>query len=97
MRSILPDDARIGTVDKFQGQEAPIVIVSMVTSSPDDLPRHVEFLYSANRLNVALSRAQCLSIVVMNPQLLELPCRKIEQMKLLNIFCQLNEYAIHIT
>ena len=58
LKSILPDGAMVGTVDKFQGQEAPIVIVSMVTSTGEDIPRNMEFLYSKNRLNVAISRAQ---------------------------------------
>jgi uncharacterized protein len=93
LRSVLPQGARIGTVDKFQGQEAPIVIVSMVTSSAEDLPRHMEFLYSRNRLNVAISRAQCLAVVVANPRLLEYPCRTINQMKLVNTFCWLHHYA----
>src|SRR5206468_1389677 len=59
LRKSLPDEARIGTVDKFQGQEAPVVIYSMATSTPEDAPRGMEFLYSSNRLNVATSRAQC--------------------------------------
>ena len=57
-------DARIGTVDKFQGQEAPVVIYSMATSSPEDAPRGMEFLYSLNRLNVATSRARCVCVLV---------------------------------
>ena len=93
LRSLLPEDARIGTVDKFQGQEAPIVLISMVTSSAEDLPRNIEFLYSKNRLNVAISRAQCLALVVFNPKLLEIPCKKVDQMKLVNTFCWLDEYA----
>ena len=89
----LPDGARVGTVDKFQGQEAPIVIYSMTTSTPDDMPRDVEFLFSKNRLNVAVSRAQCLSIVVMNPKLQEVNCKSPKQMELLNTFCMLGDYA----
>lgn len=91
LRTILPEGAQVGTVDKFQGQEAPIVLVSMVTSSAEDLPRNIEFLYSKNRLNVAISRAQCLAVVVANPNLMEVPCKTIEQMKLVNTFCWLNE------
>ncbi len=97
LRSILPENAKVGTVDKFQGQEAPIVLISMVTSSAADLPRNIEFLYSKNRLNVAVSRAQCLAVVVANPNLLEIPCGTVEQMKLVNTFCWLNEYAEHAT
>ena len=93
LRSILPDNARVGTVDKFQGQEAPIVLISMATSSAEDLPRNIEFLYSKNRLNVAISRGQCLAVVVFNPKLLETPCGNVEQMKLINTFCRLSEYA----
>ena len=57
---------RIGTVDKFQGQEAPLVIYSMATSAPTDAPHGMEFLYSLNRLNVATSRARCASVLVAN-------------------------------
>ncbi|MYA76040.1 MAG: TM0106 family RecB-like putative nuclease [Gemmatimonadetes bacterium] len=97
LRSALPDGARVGTVDKFQGQEAPVVLVSMVTSTAEDLPRHMEFLYSRNRLNVAVSRAQCLAIVVLNPRLLEAPCRTVEHMRLVNVFCRLEQYAYALT
>ena len=93
LSSILPNFARVGTVDKFQGQEAPIVMISMVTSSAEDLPGRVNFLLSRNRLNVAISRAQCLTIVIANPQLLETPCRTVEQMKLVNTFCWIKRYA----
>lgn len=93
LKSVLPAGAKVGTVDKFQGQEAPIVLISIVTSSAEDLPRNIEFLYSKNRLNVALSRAQCLAMMVVNPRLLEVPCKTIEQMKLVNTFCWLDQYA----
>lgn len=91
--SVLPGGARVGTVDKFQGQEAPIVLVSMATSDAECLPRDIEFLFSANRLNVALSRAQCLAVVFANPRLLEVPCRTADQLRLVNQFCRLWEYA----
>lgn len=93
LKSVLPAGARVGTVDKFQGQEAPIVLVSMATSDAECLPRDIEFLFSANRLSVALSRAQCLAVVIANPKLLETPCRTVDQLKLVNKFCQLVEYA----
>ena len=93
LKSILPVGARVGTVDKFQGQEAPVVLISMATSDAECLPRDIEFLFSANRLNVALSRAQCLAIVVASPKLLETPCRSIDQLRLVNKFCQLVEFA----
>lgn len=93
LKSVLPAGARVGTVDKFQGQEAPVVLVSMATSDAECAPRDIEFLFSANRLNVALSRAQCLAVVAASPKLLETPCRNIDQLRLVNKFCQLVEYA----
>ena len=90
----LPEGARIGTVDKFQGQEAPVVIYSMTTSSPEDAPRGMEFLYSANRFNVATSRAKCAVILVASPRLLEVECRTPAQMKLANGICRFAEMAM---
>jgi uncharacterized protein len=84
---------RIGTVDKFQGQEAPVVIYSLTTSSPEDAPRGMEFLYSMNRLNVATSRAMSNVIVVGNPRLFEPECRSPRQMQLANAFCRFAEMA----
>ena len=91
LKQVLPADARVGTVDKFQGQEAEIVIVSMTTSSEQDLPRNIEFLYSKNRLNVAISRAKCLAIVVANPALTAIKCQTPEQMALVNLLCWVAE------
>ncbi|RTM14600.1 MAG: TM0106 family RecB-like putative nuclease [Bradyrhizobiaceae bacterium] len=85
--------ARIGTVDKFQGREAPIVIYSMTTSTHLDAPRGMEFLYSANRLNVATSRAKCICVVVASPRLFEAECRTPRQMQLANAFCRYLELA----
>lgn len=87
MRRTLPAGARVGTVDKFQGQQAELVIVSMTTSSEQDLPRHIEFLYSKNRLNVAISRAKCTAIIVANPALTAIRCKTPEQMALVNLLC----------
>ncbi len=84
---------RIGTVDKFQGQEAPIVIYSMTTSSYADAPRGMEFLYSPNRLNVATSRAKCICILVASPSVFEAQCRTPRQMQLANAFCRYLELA----
>jgi uncharacterized protein len=84
---------RVGTVDKFQGQQAPVVIVSLTTSSPDDAPRGMDFLYSANRLNVATSRAKALCILVGSPKLFEPNCRTPQQMRLANAFCRYRELA----
>ena len=89
----LPPGARVGTVDRFQGQEAPIVIYSMTTSTPEDAPRGMEFLYSPNRFNVATSRAQCACIVVGSPRLFEPDCQSPRQMKLANAFCRFLEEA----
>jgi uncharacterized protein len=85
--------AKVGTVDKFQGQEAPIVIYSMATSSPDDAPRGMEFLYSLNRLNVATSRARCACILVASPRLFEPECRTPQQIRLANALCRYREMA----
>jgi predicted RecB family nuclease len=91
--SLLPDEARVGTVDKFQGQEAPISIYSMTSSSPEDAPRGMSFLYSRNRLNVATSRARAVAIVVAEPALLRVRARTPEQMRLANALCQFVELA----
>ena len=89
----LPDGARVGTVDKFQGQEAPIVLYSIATSSAEEAPRGMEFLFSANRLNVATSRARCLAVLVGNPAVLAPICRAPRQMQLANAFCRFAEMA----
>ena len=89
----LPEGARVGTVDRFQGQEAPVVIYSMGTSSPELAPRGMEFLYGSSRLNVATSRAQCLCILVASPKLFQPDCRTPRQMKLANAFCRYLELA----
>jgi len=87
---------RIGTVDKFQGQEAPVVIYSLTTSSPEEAPHGMEFLYSLNRLNVATSRAMTAVIVVGSPKLFEPECRTPRQMQLANALCAYREMAIEI-
>jgi len=83
----------VGTVDKFQGRQAPVVIYSMATSSPEEAPRGMEFLYSLNRLDVAVSRAQCLAVIVASPSLFELSCKTPQQMRLANAFCRFLEMA----
>ncbi|WP_246805944.1 MULTISPECIES: DEAD/DEAH box helicase [unclassified Ensifer] len=90
-------DAHVGTVDKFQGQEAPIAIYSMATSSHADAPRGMEFLYSSNRLNVAISRAKCMAILVASPELFEAECKTPRQMQLANAFCRYLEMAKTVT
>jgi predicted RecB family nuclease len=80
-----------GSVDRFQGQEAPIVVVSMCASSGEGLSRGLEFLFSRNRLNVAISRAQTLAIVIGSPRLAAIPCSSMEQMELVNLYCRIME------
>jgi uncharacterized protein len=89
----LPKAARVGTVDKFQGQQAAVSIYSMATSSPADAPRGMEFLYSLNRLNVATSRARCLAALVASPELFRVRCRTPRQMQLANGLCRLLEIS----
>jgi uncharacterized protein len=84
---------RVGTVDKAQGDEAPVVIISYTSSSADDVPRGMDFHYSKNRFNVAVSRAKALAIVVANPRLLDVNCKTIEQVKLANMLCRYAEVA----
>jgi superfamily I DNA and/or RNA helicase len=93
LKTVLPAGARVGTVDKFQGQEAEAVLISMTTSSRDELPHDFEFLYSKNRLNVAISRARIFSCVIASPRLLEVSCSTVEQMKLANTLCWARQYA----
>ncbi len=93
---LAPTGARVGTVDKFQGQEAPVVIYSMATSRPEDAPRGMEFLFSLNRLNVATSRARCVAILVASPRLFEPECKTPRQMKLANALCRFREVASRI-
>lgn len=85
--------ARVGTVDRFQGQQAPVVVYSMATSTSEDAPRGVEFLYSPNRFNVALSRARCAAFLVASPSLFQMRCKSERQMALANIFCRYLEVA----
>ena len=89
----LPRGSRVGTVDKFQGQEAPVVIYSLTSSTPEDAPRGMDFLYDSNRFNVATSRAICACIVVGSPRLFEPDCQSPKQMKLANAFCRFLEVA----
>ncbi|MBN9589020.1 MAG: hypothetical protein BGN85_00295 [Alphaproteobacteria bacterium 64-11] len=94
LKRALPDGARVGTVDKFQGQEAPVVIVSMTTSHGDDAPRGTNFLFNRNRFNVAISRAQSLAIVVQSPRLQDVSAGSIEDLVRLNLFARAEATAI---
>jgi superfamily I DNA and/or RNA helicase len=93
IQRLLPAGARVGTVDKFQGQEAPISIYSLTTSAPELAPRGMDFLYSRNRLNVATSRARCVAVVVGSPDLWRVRARTPAQMRLANAFCRFIELA----
>jgi superfamily I DNA and/or RNA helicase len=95
LRDRLSEGARVGTVDKFQGQEAPIVFYSMTASSPEDAPRGMEFLYSLNRLNVAISRARCIDVIVASPALFQIECKSPRQIELANAFCRYLELVQH--
>jgi len=93
LRRRLGPKVAVGTVNAFQGQEAPVVFFSMANSTAEDMPRDVSFLFSRERLNVAISRARCLAYLVLNPALLEAPARDLEQMKLINTLCAAVDYA----
>ena len=85
---------KVGTIDKFQGQEAPITIISMTSSDSDSLPRNKEFFFSRNRLNVAISRAQVASIILFNPLLLDSSPKNLDHIKLMNNFFKFLNYKI---
>ncbi len=89
LKAALPTNAKVGSVDKFQGQEAPVVFLSMCASNATESPRGLSFLFDKNRLNVAISRAQSLVVVVYSPALLEVSPNNIEQLSQINLFCQL--------
>jgi uncharacterized protein len=84
LRAALPGGARVGTVDKFQGQEAPVALYSMASSSVEDAPRGVSFLYDLHRLNVAISRARCVAIVIGSPALLDAAVNTPDQLRSVN-------------
>lgn len=94
LKAALPEGARVGTVDKFQGQQAPVVFFSMTSSSGDDVPRGMNFLFSRNRLNVAVSRAQALAVVVCSPRLMWTRCNSVDQMQLVNMLCEFAASAV---
>ena len=83
----LPDGVEAGTVDRFQGREAAVVFFCMASSTGDDVPRGVDFLFSRNRFNVAVSRAKAMAVVVSSPRLMETRCRSVDQMQLVNALC----------
>ncbi|RUR19924.1 TM0106 family RecB-like putative nuclease [Legionella sp. km535] len=89
LKTALGEQAKVGSVDKFQGQEAPVVFLSMCASSANESPRGLNFLFDKHRLNVAISRAQCLVVVVYSPALLETVPNSIDQIAMMNLFCRL--------
>ncbi len=93
LRSRLPTGVPVGTVDKFQGQQAPVVLVSMASSTPDDAPRGVGFAFDRHRFNVATSRAQCRAVLVCSPRLLDADCKTVAQMRLVSAVCRFVELA----
>jgi uncharacterized protein len=93
LRDALPEGIRVGTVDKFQGQEAPVCLVSMTASSAEDTPRGMDFLFSLNRINVAVSRAKGLALVFGAPRLREAKCETVKQMQLVNTLCALKDWT----
>jgi uncharacterized protein len=93
LRQKVPAGVRVGTVDKFQGQEAPVVIVSLASSSGEESPRGISFVFNRNRINVATSRAQCRVELVCSPRLLEADCRSVDEMRLVNALCRFVELA----
>lgn len=95
LQDALPAAIRVGTVDKFQGQEAPVCLVSMTASSVEETPRGMDFLFSLNRINVAVSRAKGLALVFGAPRLREAKCDTVEQMRLVNTLCALPEFGDH--
>lgn len=94
LKKALDDQAKVGSVDKFQGQEAPIVFLSMCTSDASESPRGLDFLLNINRINVAISRAQTLAIVVGNPNLGNTMVNHVHQLKLVNLFNALSSRAL---
>ena len=92
------EQAKVGSVDKFQGQEAPIVFLSMCASNANESARGMKFLFDKNRINVAVSRAQCMAIVVYSPSLLETAASNIDQLETVNLFCRLvNSCPINVS
>ena len=91
LQAALPAGARVGSVDKFQGQEAPVCILSLCSSYGEYGSRGLAFILDRNRINVAISRAQCLAVVVADPRIASAVAGSIDEMKLINLFCKLAE------
>jgi predicted RecB family nuclease len=93
IRAHVPEGVEVGTVDRFQGREAPVVFYAMTCSSGEDVPRGLDFLFSRNRMNVAVSRAQCLAVMVVGERLLDADCRSLEALELVDGACRFAEMA----
>lgn len=93
IRQRVPVGVEVGTVDRFQGQQAPVVFYAMTCSSGEDTPRGIDFLFDSHRLNVAISRAQCLAVLVHSPRLLDADCPTLEAMELVDGVCRFVEMA----
>ena len=89
LQDCLNEKAKISTVDKFQGREAAVAIFSLTSSSGNDAPRGLNFLLETNRLNVAISRAKCLSIIVGSKSLLSSSVNSINEAQLINNICKI--------
>jgi uncharacterized protein len=97
IRAHVPDGVEVGTVDRFQGREAPVVFYAMTCSSGEDVPRGLDFLFSRERMNVAVSRAQCLAVMVVGERLLDADCRTLAAMELVDGACRFVELATPVT
>jgi uncharacterized protein len=89
LQAALPEGARIGSVDKFQGQEAPVCILSLCSSFEEYGSRGLKFILDKNRINVAVSRAQCMTVVVADPRIAFAKASSLDEMRLINLFCKL--------
>lgn len=89
LHQLLGENVKVGTVDKFQGQQAPVVFFSLCTSDPSESPRGIDFLFDTHRINVAISRAQCMAVIVGNPRLFVTPVKRLDQMKRVNVLARL--------
>jgi uncharacterized protein len=93
LQSALPKGARVGSIDKFQGQEAPVCILSLCSSYGEYGSRGLAFILDRNRINVAISRAQCLAVVVADPRIVQAVPGSLDEMMLINLFCKLTDYS----
>lgn len=91
LQAALPANARVGSVDKFQGQEAPVCILSLCSSYGEYGSRGLGFILDRNRVNVAISRAQCLAVVVADPRIAATAPGSLDEMTIINLFCKLSD------